>query len=178
MSKRKSTKPRLKTDQEPYESDVEWASWFVSQANNFALEAYRNPDIDPALRDEAAKKILKARDAFLLRKRGSKGRVSDITLLFLERVAEDTAEQAMMVYQGEKMDRRRVHPKRLAEIAKDVMVDFLVKALGMPEKEADFHRLSIGTRGYNRFRLKNDLHRILTGHKTLEGLKTAMRRAR
>jgi len=189
MANWKPAKQQRRIDQKDHPADqdgdwthdeVEEAALFVSQSLPIILKAFRNLDTDPALRDEAAKKILKARDALLSLKPGPKGVVPQITLPFFEKMAKDIAEQAMDLYQSKKeeMECRGVNPESRDNISRNAMVDFLVKELGMPEKEADFRRLRIGKRGYNRFRLKNDLLLILTGHKTLEGLKTAMRRAR
>ena len=180
MSKRKATKQQRRIDKKPpawTNDEVEEAAHFIFESLSIILEAFRNPDTSPALRDEAAKRILKARAGIQLRKRGYKERASPIMLDFLERVAKDIAEQAMDLYQLEMMDRHRVNPRRRAEIARDVMVDFLVERLGEPDKKAELSGLPIGTRGYNRFRLKKDLLKILTGL-TGEGIKTAKRRAR
>ena len=180
MSKHKATKQQRRIDKKPpvwTNDEVEEAARFTSKTHSIILKAFRNPDTSPALRDEAAKRILKARADIQLRKPGHKERVSPITLDFLERVAKDIAEQAMDLYQLEMMDRHRVNPRRRAEIARGVMVDFLVESLGEPDKKAEFSGLPIGTQGYNRFRLKNDLLDIITGL-TRAGRKTAKRRAR
>ena len=188
MAKRKPTKPQRRIDQKGHPADqdgtwthdeVEKAALFVSQSFPITLKAFSNPDTDPALRNQAARSILKARDAFLVHKPGPKGRVPQIMLPFFEEVVEDVAEQAMDLYlsKKEEMEHRGVNPESRKRIAKNLTIDFLVETLGT-EWKADFDRLPFGKKGYREARLKNDLLLILTGHKTLEGLKTAMRRAR